>query len=227
MPHAIQVQACAAAGRTALGIAEDAFVFLTIFDLLSVFERKNPLAVIEAFRQAFSGSPNHHLVLKVNNSQHRPGEMARIREAAANLPLTIIDRTIDRAHVTSLIEMADCLVSLHRSEGFGLTIAEAMYLSKAVLVTGYSGNLDFTKADNAFLVDYNLVPVPGGCDPYDVGNVWADPQMNSAVTQMRLAAGNAELRQTRARKGCDFVRSHLSLQAVGELMAARLRLLSQ
>jgi glycosyltransferase involved in cell wall biosynthesis len=227
MPHAIQVQPTSPADRSALGIRRDAFLFVAVFDLLSIFERKNPLGVIEAFRLAFSGSANCHLLLKINHGEQRPAEMAKIREAVRDLPVTIVDRTIDREDLTALMQAADCLVSLHRSEGFGLTIAEAMYLSVPVLVTAYSGNMDFTKPANSFLVDYRLVEVPRGCEPYDEGEFWAEPQLESAVAQMRLVAGNSELRHSRATNARQEVHTHLSPQSVGDLMTNRLTLLSR
>jgi glycosyltransferase involved in cell wall biosynthesis len=227
MPHAIQLQPVSPADRSTFGIPPDSFLFVAIFDLMSVFERKNPLGVIQAFRSAFSGDPGYHLVLKVNHAEQHMVEMEKIRDAARDLPVTIIDRTIDREDVTALIQAADCLVSLHRSEGFGLTIAEAMHLSVPVLVTGYSGNMDFTKPDNAFLVDYHLVEVPRGCEPYDEGALWAEPELESAVNQLRLVAHNAELRKSRAAKGCQYVHAHLSPRCVGDLMSERLAFLSR
>ena len=140
--------------------------------------------------------------------------------------MTIVDRTIDRSQVTGLIQMADCLVSLHRSEGFGLTIAEAMYLSKPVIATAYSGNMDFTTPDNAFLVDYDLAPVPGGCDPYEEGALWADPRSESAVEQMRLVANRPDLREERALRGRERIREQYSPHAVGRLMRERLEMIA-
>jgi hypothetical protein len=103
-----------------------------------------------------------------------------------------------------------------------LTIAEAMYLSKPVIVTGYSGNLDFTKPDNSFLVDYDLVHVPKGCDPYDEGLLWAEPRLDHAADQMRLVAANAEIRRSRAHNGHDYILQHFAPESVGKLMTERL-----
>ncbi len=222
IPHAIQVADCAHVDRAAFSIPANAFVFLSIFDLLSVFERKNPLGVLRAFRSAFGQTRDCHLVMKVNHGGQRPAEMLRIREAAAGLPVTIIDRTIDRSHINGLIQMCDCLVSLHRSEGFGLTLAESMYLGKPVIATAYSGNLDFTRRDNSFLVDYDLAPIPPGCDPYDEGLLWAEPKTEDAVKQLRSVVNSPELRRTRAAKGREYVRAHFAPENVGKLMVERL-----
>lgn len=224
-PLAIEVDLAGAATRADFSIPADRFVFLSVFDLLSVPERKNPIGAITAFREAFGDSKTSHLVLKVLHGGERPRHMAAIAEAAAGLPVTIIDRTIDRAALNGLLATCDCLLSLHRSEGFGLSIAEAMYLEKPVVVTGYSGNLDFTKPDNSFLVEYDLGRVPKGCDPYEEGRVWAEPRIVHAVEQMRLVASSAEQRAERARRAAEFVRRRLSPAAVGQLMRERLELI--
>jgi glycosyltransferase involved in cell wall biosynthesis len=150
--------------------------------------------------------------------------MAAITSAVAGLPVTIIDRTIDRAHVNSLINACDCLLSLHRSEGFGLPMAEAMYLNKPVIATGYSGNTDFTRPDNAFLVEYDLGRVPKGCDPYDEGAVWAEPRLDHAVQQMQIVLDNPELRAVRANRAGEYIRAHFAPEVVGRLMRERLEL---
>lgn len=224
MPHAIQVECDCAVSRSDLSIPSDRFVFLSIFDLLSVSERKNPIGAITAFRRAFGNSRHCQLVLKISHAEERPQQMATITAAAAGLPITIVDRTIDRAQVNSLIRACDCLVSLHRSEGFGLSIAEAMYLNKPVVATGYSGNTDFTRPDNAFLVEYDLTRVPKGCDPYDEGAVWAEPRLDHAVKQMQIVFNSPELRADRANRGGEYIRTHLAPEVVGKLMRERLEL---
>ena len=224
MPHAVQVEGDCAVSRSDFSIPTDRFVFLTIFDLLSVLERKNPIGAITAFRRAFGNSKDCHLVLKISHAQERPQQMATLTAAAAGLPVTIINRTIDRAQVNGLIRACDCLVSLHRSEGFGLSIAEAMYLSKPVIATDYSGNTDFTRSDNAFLVEYDLTRVPKGCDPYDEGAVWAEPRLDHAVKQMQSVFNSPELRADRANRAGEYIRTHLAPEVVGKLMRERLEL---
>jgi glycosyltransferase involved in cell wall biosynthesis len=225
MPHAIQVECDSAVTRSDFSIPSDRFVFLAMADLLSISQRKNPIGAITAFRRALGDSKKCHLVLKVSHAHERPQQMAAIVAASAGLPVTIIDRTIDRARVNSLVRACDCLVSLHRSEGFGLSIAEAMYLHKPVIATGYSGNVDFTLPDNAFLVEYDLAHVPRGCDPYDEGAVWAEPRLDHAVKQMQIVVNSPEIRAIRADKAAEHIRTHLAPQVVGKLMRERLELL--
>jgi glycosyltransferase involved in cell wall biosynthesis len=222
MPHAVQVEAPALLDRAGFGIPSEPFTFLTVFDMLSVFERKNPLAVIEAYVKAFAGSPNCHLVVKINHADQRPTRLARLRSSGAAYPITFIDRTIGRDELNALIHCCDCLVSLHRSEGFGLPIAEAMYLGKPVIVTAYGGNMDFTNPASAFLVPFRLCSVGTGCEPYEEGQRWADPCVDEASAAMRTVYAERDLRESKAYAGQQFVRARLSPEAVGRLMKERL-----
>jgi glycosyltransferase involved in cell wall biosynthesis len=225
VPHAIHLDLTTARERSDFGIPSDSFAFLCIFDLMSGFERKNPLGAITAFRAAFQGSDRYHLALKINHAERHADRLAQIRDAADGLPVTILARTIDHADVTSLMNCCDCLISLHRSEGFGLTLAEAMYLGKPVIATGYSGNLDFTRDDNSFLVRFQMTSVPHGCDPYPQSARWADPDVAHAAEQMKLVAQSAETRAERARRGQRFVRNELAPSVIGAIMKRRLELL--
>ena len=144
--------------RGDLGLPEG-FVFLFVFDYHSVFERKNPLALIEAFEQAFPEDSGASLVLKSINSEHYPEEHGRLMEAAKGRgDIHVIDRYVTAAEKNAMFAGCDCYVSLHRSEGFGNTLAEAMYLGKPVIATGYSGNMEFMTQQNSYPVDYTLGP---------------------------------------------------------------------
>ncbi len=225
IPYAVEVNEIARLSRADFGIGEDEFAFLTIFDMLSVFERKNPLAVIEAFIRQHSATSKCRLIVKVNHGAERPQDMQKLEGLGGGPAVTFLDKTIAREEVNALIQMSDCVVSLHRSEGFGLTLAEAMDLGKPVIATAYSGNTDFTRSDNSFLVDYELRPVGPGCEPYDPEQFWADPDPESACEQMRLVYENQELRQQRAAAGQTYVKRFLSPQAVGAMMRRRLELI--
>ena len=171
--------------RTQLGLPEG-FVFLCVSDFHSVFERKNPLGSLAAYVRAFGPDDGATLVLKSINGVNRPTELDRLRRAAAHRPdVIVVDGYVDAHRVQGLIEHCDCMVSLHRSEGFGLNLASAMATARPVIATGYSGNLTFMDQDSAFLVPYDLVPVGTGRDPYPATANWADPDLDAAAALMR------------------------------------------
>ncbi len=189
--------------RASLGLP-DGFLFLFCFDLFSVLERKNPLGLIDAFCRAFAPGEGPTLVLKAINGNRCLSDLERLRWAVRNRPdIVLIDRYLDHDENASLMSLADCYVSLHRSEGFGLTMAEAMALGKPVIATGYSGNLDFMDESTAYLVPYTMTTVPNGCDPYPVGAKWAEPDLDEAARLMRFVAEHpdaAEATGHRARR---------------------------
>jgi glycosyltransferase involved in cell wall biosynthesis len=170
--------------RAALGLPEG-FIFLFCFDLLSVFERKNPLGLIEAFCRAFEPSEGPTLVLKAINGAKRVNELEHLRWAIrGRKDIVLLDHYLRHDEQAAMMALCDCYVSLHRSEGFGLTMAEAMALGKPVIATAYSGNLDFMDASTAFLVGATMVTVPKGCDPYPAGAKWAEPDLDEAARLM-------------------------------------------
>ena len=222
VPHCIEAPFPPSLGRSHFGLPSDKFLFVTLFDILSVFERKNPAAVVEAFRLAFGKESDCHLVIKVNNGDKQPEKVDFLQEMSQGYPITIFDQVMSRGEVNALVGVSDCLVSLHRSEGFGLVLAEAMWLGKPVITTAYSGNMDFTHHDTAFLVGYQLQMVGKGADPYAADALWADPSLTSAVDQMKAVVGRPDLRCRIASAGQSYVRRHFSPQAVGQQMRRRL-----
>src|SRR5688572_23137512 len=141
--------------RVDFGLAADIFTVLAPFDLSSHWARKNPMGAIAAFRRAFPGAAEAQLVLKVSGADQNPGQLERLRGVTADMPnVRIVDRTLSPPDLAALIRCADVLLSLHRSEGFGLFIAEAMWLGTAVVATGWSGVMDMLDADNALLVRF-------------------------------------------------------------------------
>lgn len=227
IPHAVEVTGIAPLGRPDFGLKPEEFIFLCIFDMMSVFERKNPLALVEAFTRTFNAHPGCRLVIKVNHGDQRPKALHQLADLCRGHSITIINRTISREELNALIRLSDCVVSLHRAEGFGLTLAEAMYLGKPVISTAYSGNMDFTNSSNSFLVGYQLRPVGAGCEPYDSDQLWAHPDIASACEQLRLVYECRDLREMRAAAGQEHVRRFLSPEAVGEQIRRRLELIAR
>ena len=171
----------------------DRFMFLFSFDFFSIFERKNPTAIVEAFKLAFEPGEGPILVIKSINGDKRLTDLERLKLAAGDHPdIFILDGYLPVEVKNRLMATCDAYVSLHRSEGFGLTMAEAMALGKPTIATGYSGNLEFMDDDNSFLVDYRPTKVPKGCDPYPVGSTWAEPSVKHAAEQMRRVYDNPE-----------------------------------
>jgi glycosyltransferase involved in cell wall biosynthesis len=173
-------------GRPELNLPDDRTVFLFCFDFFSVLERKNPLGLVEAYRRAFSPDDGALLILKVVNGDKRVADLEALRLAIADRPdIQLIDKYFDASHLAALMDAADCYVSLHRSEGFGLTMAEAMALGKPVIATAYSGNMDFMNNEVAYLVRWTKGTVPPGCAPYPIGATWADPDLDEAARLLR------------------------------------------
>jgi glycosyltransferase involved in cell wall biosynthesis len=206
--------------RSHFGLPDGVFVFLFVFDVDSIVERKNPVGAIRAFRRAFGAADNVLLLLKLAHGT--AAVRAELEREAEGANVRLLDALLDRDELHGLMAAADAYVSLHRSEGFGITIAEAMALGKPVIATAYSGNLDFMRADNSFPVRYSLVPLDRPLGPYPKGDVWADPDLDDAASLMaQVAAGGAGV-TARAATARRSIRDLLSPAAVGARMKARL-----
>ena len=163
------------------------------------------------------------LVLKSINGHLRLNDLEQLRFAVADRPdIRVIDDYYTSEERDSLLTLSDCYVSLHRSEGLGLTMAEAMALGKPVIATGYSGNLQFMTADNSFLVNYSSGKVPAGCDPYPEGVEWADPDISHASSLMRLVFERPDLAAAVGRKAESDIRTYQSVEVAGAAIVARL-----
>lgn len=206
-----------------LGLAEDRFLFLFVYDYLSTIQRKNPVGLIEAFKRAFKPGEGPQLLLKTINGPLRPLAEEEVLWAAHGHPdIHVIDCSLTPPQLNGLMAGCDCYVSLHRSEGFGLTMAEAMAIGKPVIGTGYSGNLDFMNERNSYLVEYELGRVGPDCEIYPPEGSWAKPSVEHAAELMRRVAERPrEAAEIGARAREDIVRQ-LSPQATGEAMRRRL-----
>ena len=206
------------------GLAEDSFTFLFTFDAASYLGRKNPIAAARAFKQAFPrGTEKVRLVLKTMNvPAAAPLWDALVAEAQSDPRIQIMNRRLGRHEIVGLNSVCDAVVSLHRSEGFGLTVAEAMLLGKPAVVTNYSGTRNFAREDTACVVDFDLVPVPAGQYPFWQDQVWAEPDVAHAASLMRRLVDDEPYRRDIARAGQSFVSENLNEQVVGARYAARL-----
>lgn len=213
--------------RETVGFPKDKFVFLFMFDALSTFERKNPSAIVEAFIQAFGKSnPDVLLVIKFSNSQHYPQQRDQFKALIQDCPsIRLIEGHLMKEHVNALIYNCDCYISLHRAEGFGLTMAEAMFYGKPVIATGYSSNIEFMNIGNSFLVKYDLITTTEDQGPYKKGNIWANPDIAHASSLMHYVFHNYEQAQHVGLRAAYEIRSILSPSRIGQKIKSRLEYL--
>jgi hypothetical protein len=224
MPVPVELGPVARVERASFGLPEGTTLFLFAFDLCSFFFRKNPLGVIEAFRHAFpSKRADVSLVIKTLAAGPHAPPLNEIKTAiAGDKRIHLIERTMSRAEMNGLLSASDAYVSLHRSEGFGLGLAEAMTLGKPVVGTAYSGTADFLTPDTGYPVPFTLVPVRAGEYPDHDGQVWAEPDLDAASEPMRAIVEDPAEARRLARAGQAFIKTHHSAAAVGKLMRDRL-----
>lgn len=208
--------------RAYFGLPETQYLFLFTFHMMSIMERKNPLGLIAAFRLAFPADPSVGLVLKMSYGDKHPESLKQIKEAARGSNITIIDAIYTQNEVMALMQTCDAYVSLHRSEGYGLTMLEAMLLGKPVVATGYSGNLDFMTPETGLLVDYELVKLERAFGPYEVGTQWAEPSVQHAAECMRQVHAKPDWSRAMGQRAKADLETRLSYKAAGQRMAERL-----
>jgi len=210
-PMAIAPPRPSALDRAAFGLPADAVVVLVSFNLASSFERKNPLAAIAAFRAAFGDRADRLLLLKIGNRSHFPEDFARLAAFAAAAPnIRVETRVLPTADLHALTTCCDIVLSLHRSEGFGLVPAEAMLLGKPVIATGWSGNMAFMDATSAALVGYRLVPAEDPRQVYE-GAPWAEPDQADAIAHLRRLADDAAARAALGARGREMAFARLGV----------------
>lgn len=205
-----------ALGRAAFDLPPDAVVVLVSFNLASSFCRKNPFAAVAAFHAAFGDRPDRILVLKVSHPDHAPEDFARLAHLADTPNIRLETRVLPPADSHALTACADIVMSLHRGEGFGLVMAEAMLLGKPVIATGWSGNTDFMNASNAALVGYRLVPARDDRSVYR--GLWAEPDVAEAVIRLRDLADNPDLRRDLGERARISTRTCLDAQPLASAL---------
>jgi glycosyltransferase involved in cell wall biosynthesis len=213
-------------GRSAFGLSNTAFVYLTSFDFHSSVYRKNPQGVIAAFAKAFpTGEEDVQLVVKSSNGEYYPAQLAELIEAAGGDRRVLIrNQVIDACHMQALQRCCDAFVSMHRAEGFGLGLAECMAMGKPVIATAWSGNLDFMTHENSCLVEAVLVPVQPHEYPYaEEGACWAEPDMEQAAAWMRRLVSEPDLAAQIGGKAARQIREKLSPEQVAEELLIRVQ----
>ena len=191
--------------RKKYNIGEDVFTFFFNFDYLSSFERKNPIGLLKAFQQFSQDKLDVRLVLKTINcntdSENKKALDAFVLQNNLEDKIIFINDSLSRNEIMTIINAMDCYISLHRSEGLGLGMMEAMYLGLPVIGTAYGGNMEFMNDANSFLVKYTMTEVKNDFGPYKAGWLWAEPDVNCASEYMEQVYSNRELAKDKAHKG--------------------------
>ncbi len=196
------------------GHSQGRFLVFFAFDMGSCGERKNSLGLIRAFRAAFPAGERVGLLIKVSRaSANRPLWAAMRAAAAADPRVTLLDVVLPRVEIDAMMAACDCYASLHRAEGLGLTMAEAMLRGKPVVATGYSGNLDFMTAETAHLVRYKLVKVGPGNPPYDADAEWAEPDEAHAAELLRQVYDDRDAAAALGRRARAHAEAVFSIEA--------------
>lgn len=226
MPIAIELEPFTPLLRARFGLPEDRFLFFYAFDFLSFVERKNPQAAIKAFRRAFHRHGAAALVIKCMNGTLMPEKFDALRKEIDGHPdIFLLDQTLSREDTLGLMAAVDAILSLHRSEGFGLLLAEAMLLGKPVIATGYSASQELVTEKTGYPVSYQLVPVADGEYPFAAGQKWAEPDIAHAAWIMRRLCDSPARSEGIVVSGQDYLRRYYSHAAVAELQLKRLRTL--
>lgn len=229
VPHALDFDEIdqATPDRSRFGIPENKTAFGFFFDCKSVVERKNPLAIVRAFRMAFGSNPHEAvLVFKASSPDQAPAEIKQLKMETDGLNVVWITDVLSRAETLALMKSLDVYVSLHRSEGFGLTLAEAMAMGKAVVATNYSGNMDFMDSDISCLVRAKVIETSRAFGAYPAGTRWGDPDIQHAADHFQTLL-NPAIRDNLGSKARQTIRENLDPKTVGIRVSALLRRLSE
>ena len=209
-------------GRRLLSAADD-FVFLFTFDFHSHVARKNPLGAIRAFRRAFDLSEPVRLVLKSVNAEADPAGATELAAAADGRQIQLRDGYWSARSMRDLMAGCDAYVSLHRSEGTGLTLTDAMAHGKPTIATDWSGNTDFMTVANSFPVRFDLTTLAESVGPYQQGGTWAEPSTDHAAELMRHVYEHRDLAEQLAARGQRDIQLRYSEEAVARQIEQRLR----
>jgi glycosyltransferase involved in cell wall biosynthesis len=211
--------------RKSVGLEDDRFYFIYSFDYYSESARKNPIGVILAFAYAFRDLETKvGLIIKTTGPGELNPTVCQFLESVALLDkrIKVVNWSMARDEMNALIAACDCYISLHRSEGFGLGMAEAMALQKPVVGTDFSGNREFLTEETGFPIPYVLRPLMRGEYPMGEGESWAEPDLEAAIDRMRSVFANQHESSARARRGADFIATRYSSEAAARVVAKRL-----
>lgn len=224
MPLATEIKLDSYLGRRYFNLPESAYLFLFYFDFRSYVHRKNPYGAIKAFEKVCAARPydDIRLVLKINRPQGPslwesdfPQFMNDMESYSCRDRITVIDKIFSDNETKNLVRCCDCFVSLHRSEGYGRGLSEAMFLGKPVIATAYSGNMDFMNKENSYLVPYSLIKLKSDEYPFAKGQVWAEPDIERAADLMLKLIDKPDAGRKIGEIASRHIRTYYSYQAIG------------
>lgn len=209
--------------RKHFGIPEDKFLYLMMYDQSSCMERKNPIGVLNAFKMAFEKeNENVGLVIKINNPTPESRKQIRsVLDGYTNVYL--IEEKLSRDEVNSLTKCVDVVVSLHRAEGFGLVLAEAMLLGTPTVATNWSSNTEFMNENVACMVDYELITIEKDMPPFKAGNRWADANLDQAAGYMKKLYEDKEYYEMIRKNAKEYAEEKLGMDQAAGRMRERLK----
>jgi GT2 family glycosyltransferase/glycosyltransferase involved in cell wall biosynthesis len=229
IPHCIDFEIPEHTQRAKFGLPEDQFLFLFAYDLNSYQERKNPMAIIRAFKMAFAGSAGNNvgLVIKTHSIQQNLESFHLLKKELAGIDnVHLIDKRLPRKDVYSLMHSVDSYVSLHRSEGFGLTVAESMFLEKPVISTDWSATSEFLNTTNGCPVSFDLIKIKQDFGPYSQGQFWADAHTDHAASHMLKLVNDSDFAKQIGKKAGQTIREQFSPTAIGKIYEKRVKSLA-
>lgn len=224
VPHSVTAPYDEKYDRKYFGLPEDRFLFLTMYASDSLVERKNPQAVVRAFKKAFKkNDPSVGLVIKVVPSKHRTGDIDELKRMTAGYDnVYFLTDEYEKIEVNSMIRDVDVYVSLHRSEGFGLTLAESMMLGTPTIATDWSGNVEFQNRETACMVNYKLVNVGKNIPLFPEGSKWAEASFEHAAVYMRKLYTDREFYNKIRDNALKSINNQLSKESVGKIIKKRI-----
>ena len=225
VPYCVTAPTDDAYDRKHFGLPEDKFLFLMMFDSGSVMERKNPLGTIESFKKAFRGdNEDVGIVIKINELEQSERDIEYIHSILDGYDnIYIITGTFSKTEVNSLTKCVDVFVSLHRAEGFGLVLAEAMLVGTPTIATNWSANTEFMNSDVACMVDYKMIDIGKDIPPFKKEYRWADADVNQAAEFMKRLYEDKEYYQGISKRAEQYVRERLSMDRSVKIVEDRLQ----
>lgn len=198
-------------------IEKSDFVCFFNFDYKSSYNRKNPEATLKAFKKALGKHKNTKIILKTVGFKDYKDKVSRLEEYVNNLGISdkviFINEYLSRNDTISIINACDCYISLHRGEGFGLGLAEAMSLAKPAIATNYSGNTEFMKPEFSLLVDYEIVDANDDIFTYEFVKKWAEPNVETAALYLEKLYKDPAFAKDLGRKAQKFLEEYYSLDS--------------